>query len=99
MYKVIIDSDFEELIPNFLENRKTDVDRLKKLVLEKDYTMIGNLGHSISGVGFNYGFDFIGKIGVELQRNVATENLLEIENLIESLEKYIDNVIIEYEEM
>lgn len=99
MYKVIIDSDFEELIPNFLKNRKTDIDRLKKLVLEKDYIMIGNLGHSISGVGFNYGFDFIGKIGVELQRNVATENLLEIENLIESLEKYIDNVIIEYEEM
>lgn len=99
MCKVIIDSDFEELIPNFLKNRKTDIDRLKKLVLEKDYIMIGNLGHSISGVGFNYGFDFIGKIGVELQRNVATENLLEIENLIESLEKYIDNVIIEYEEM
>lgn len=98
-YKVIIDADFEELVPNFLKNRKLDVVKLKELIIEENYAMIGNLGHSLSGVGYNYGFNFIGNIGEELQMNVDTKDIKAIKDLIVDLENYIDNLVINYEKI
>ncbi|MCT4661817.1 MAG: Hpt domain-containing protein [Tissierellales bacterium] len=96
MNKVKIDIDFEELIPTFLENRRKDCVYLRKLLEKRDYEEMRKLGHSIKGVGYNYGFDVIGDLGKKLEEVVSVKNDLKIKEIASDIENYIENIDIEF---
>ncbi|TDO86439.1 Hpt domain-containing protein [Halanaerobium saccharolyticum] len=96
--KVYIDPDLEFLIPQFLENREEDIQRLKKLLQESEFDQIIIIGHSLKGSGGGYGFDYLTEIGSKIEKNAEAKNKEEIKNLISELKNYLDNIEIIYED-
>ena len=95
--KVYIDSDLEFLIPQFLENREEDIKNMEKNLQESNYDQIRIIGHSMKGSGGGYGFDYLTEIGAEIEKNAELKNEEQIQELIEKLKNYLNNIEIVYE--
>jgi HPt (histidine-containing phosphotransfer) domain-containing protein len=96
--RVYIDQDLEVLIPQYLENREDDIEELKSLVEEENYEKIRIIGHSLKGSGGGYGFDYLTELGSQIEKNAELKNVEEIRSLIQSLESYLNNLEIIYQE-
>ena len=94
---VTIDSDLEELIPGFLENRKKDLENLAKAAVIKDFKTIQSLGHSLKGVGGGYGFDRISEIGAVLEEAGKNSSLDSANEQINQLKDYMSRLEIVFE--
>ncbi len=96
---VNIDEDLEDLIPGFLENRVTDIDKLNSAFSENDSETLRSIGHSLKGVGGGYGFMKITEIGAEIESLAKLKDMDKIKCLIEELADYLDRVEIVYQEI
>jgi HPt (histidine-containing phosphotransfer) domain-containing protein len=97
--RVYIDQDLEVLIPQYLENREEDIKELKQLIEEENYEKIRIIGHSLKGSGGGYGFDYLTELGSQIEKNAELKNAEEIRRLIQSLESYLNNLEIVYQEL
>lgn len=95
---VNIDIDLEDLIPGFMENRQTDLQKLEQALEDQDYETLRSIGHNLKGVGGGYGFHDMTAMGAAIEEG-ASENKLEIvkEN-VTKLSHYLSNVEIVYQE-
>lgn len=94
---VKVDQDFEDIIPKFLDNRRTDVHRIVEALEQEDYEPIRVLGHGMKGFGKSYGFDYISEIGSRLELAAARKSSEEIRVCADGLMDYIDRVDVVYE--
>lgn len=94
--KVYIDQDLEILIPGYLENREEDIEKIKGLISEQNFDKIRVIGHSMKGSGGGYGFDYITEIGREIETAAGNKKISKIEESVNDLEKYLNEVEIEY---
>jgi len=98
-YEAYIDSEFEDLIPLFMKNKKQEIYDLRKYLGIHNYDQIVFLGHRIKGSGSGYGFKTIGDIGLQLEHYGAMRDENQIYDLINQLETYIQSVSIIYIDM
>lgn len=91
-----IESDLEELIPGFMQNREKDVRDLRIALANNDMDEVALLGHSLKGVGGGYGFDFVTEMGREIEEASKTGQNVLVEQLIEQLATMLDNITIIY---
>lgn len=96
---VHIDADLEDLIPDFLDNRRGDIQSLTDAIGQQDYETIQRIGHSMKGAGGGYGFDTITDIGRQIEEAATAQNVNEIQDGIDKLSFYLDHIDIIYEEM
>jgi hypothetical protein len=96
-YKVIVDKDFIDIIPGYLERKKEELFNLKNLVSHENFDEIKKIGHKMIGSGSGYGFDFITDKGRELETNAINKDKEKIVKIIEQLEDYLSNLDITYE--
>lgn len=89
---VYIDSDLEDLIPRYLENRHKDIELIKQLLSEGNLSEIQRIGHSMKGSGGGYGFDEISKIGKGIEEAAMQGDSNEIEQLINRLTQFLATV-------
>ncbi len=94
---VLVDSDLEDLIPGFLENRAHDIKSIEDALARKDYETIAQLGHTMKGVGGGYGFDAITDIGGSIEKAAKTENCVQIRQSIDALADYLARIDIVFE--
>lgn len=99
MPRVIIDSELEDLIPNYLENRKKDLLSLKGFWKNEDYKEIKNLAHKIAGSGGSYGFDQLSHISKQIEDNINSQLYHEIEYHLQEMDHYLNNIEIEFQDM
>jgi len=93
---VQVDPDLEELIPGFLENRISDVGKLRTSLDENDFVNIQSIGHSTKGVGGGYGFDLMSEIGAEIEFAAKAKDSDTIGEKINQLDDYLQRIEIEY---
>jgi HPt (histidine-containing phosphotransfer) domain-containing protein len=93
---VNVDSDIEDLIPGFLENRQQDIKSIYDALEKEDYETIRILGHSMKGAGGGYGFDEITDIGRSIEESAEGKNQEEIKKWVINLSNYLDRVEIVY---
>lgn len=93
---VTVDSDLEDLIPGFLENRRRDAAALRAALDEGRSDTLISLGHSLKGVGGGYGFHELSKIGAEIENQARSGDLDGIGGLITSMYDYLDRVEVRY---
>ena len=89
---VYVDPDLEDLIPSFIEKRRQDVAKIKKLLAIDDANSveeIRKLGHSMKGTGGGYGFNEISRIGKDIEKAANNNNKKEIDKLNTELSRYI----------
>lgn len=94
---VKVDKDLEDLIPGFMQRRRGDVKSLRASLSTGELEKIRVTGHSMKGTGGGYGFDHLSQIGAELEKAAVKEDAGGISKLIDRLEQYLDNVVIEFE--
>jgi CheY-like chemotaxis protein/HPt (histidine-containing phosphotransfer) domain-containing protein len=89
---VYIDPDLEDLIPDFMDNMKKEVDNIGALLVKDDMKEIQRIGHSMKGTGGSYGFDEITEIGREIEESAKTGDKEAIIKLNNRLDSYLSNV-------
>jgi len=95
---VNIDIDLEDLIPGFLENRQSDLQKLEQALGDQDFEILRSIGHNLKGVGGGYGFHDMTTLGAAIEES-ARENKFEIVNEnVKKLSNYLSSVEIVYEE-
>jgi HPt (histidine-containing phosphotransfer) domain-containing protein len=93
---VSIDSDLEELVPGFLENRRKDAATLARAVQTQDVKTVRLLGHRMKGDGGGYGFQEISQIGEALEQAAIREDWTVITEKTEALRTFLAQVDVVY---
>ncbi len=94
---VRIDSELEELIPNYIENRHKDIKNMTEALAKGDFETVRLLGHSMKGSGASYGFAEISVIGKKLEEAAKAKDQAGIPALIQELGDYVNNLEVVYE--
>jgi HPt (histidine-containing phosphotransfer) domain-containing protein len=94
---VTIDSDLEDLIPGFLENRRKDVNLLNEALAAGKIDTLKSIGHSLKGVGGGYGFQELSTIGAEIEKIAKAVGTAGVRELIDSMADYLDKVDVTFE--
>lgn len=94
---VRVDSDIKDLIPDFLENRRKDIQSLQEALAHQDYDSIQGRGHKLKGMGGGYGFDAITDIGRCLEEAAMEKNAEKIRHQLACLEHYLACIQVVYE--
>ena len=97
--KIIIqvDSDLEDLIPGFLDNRRREITAIFDAVGRNDYDFIAKAGHTMKGVGGGYGFDAITDIGDAIEQAAKQKDPLKIKHCLNELSNYLQRIEIVFE--
>ncbi len=96
-FVIQVDPEIEDIVPIFLQNRRSDINSLSKALEEGDFETIRILGHSMKGSGGGFGFDAITDIGQCLERAAKSQSSREIKRLVEELVSYLNRVEVVYE--
>ena len=94
---VVVDKDLEDLIPQFLARRHTEVEMLREALAAANYDQLKLSGHSMKGTGGGYGFDGISEIGADLEVAAAAADVSGIATAIDKLVDYLERIDIVYE--
>ncbi len=92
MPRVHVESDLMDLIPEFMDNRKTDVAAVRKALSGGDYPSIRRLAHTIKGLGGSFGFAEITKMGEKLEKAAEAENYAAVAAVADKLAAFLESV-------
>src|SRR5574337_2185611 len=92
---VYVDEELADLIPEFLENRRRDVELITRLIQEEKYGELTRLGHTMKGVGGSYGFTEISEIGQGIEEAGARGDREAMTMLCERLAAYLSVVTVQ----
>ena len=96
---VYVDSDLEDLVPEFIENRHEDIEKINECLDNEEIAEIQRLGHSMKGSGGGYGFHEITKLGGELEQAAKRGDKDEIDQLNKKLAQYLKVIKIVYQDL
>ncbi len=94
-HSVCVAGELRDLIPRFLANRRSEVERLRQSVARGDFDEARRIGHILKGAGGGYGFDEITRIGAEIERHAAARE--DVRGLVEALGEYLERVEVVFE--
>ncbi len=93
-----IDIDLEDLIPEYLDNRREDIAAIRGYLDTGDLNEIQRLGHSMKGSGGGYGFGQITEIGSAIEEAAIASSIPEIQEAVDYLETYLSTVKIVWQD-
>lgn len=93
-----VDVDLEDLIPEYMQNRREDIENILHLIDQGELDEVRRLGHSMKGSGGGYGFPPITEIGGELEQAALEGNVKLIVEASEKLTHYLNTVKIVWQE-
>lgn len=94
--KIEIDADLQDLVPQFVENRKRDLESLQQLVLKKDIEAIAQLAHKIKGAAAGYGFNELSDLASQLEKAAKNKDETPLESLVQKMKVHFSNIEIQY---
>ncbi|MFC1752827.1 Hpt domain-containing protein [Thermoproteota archaeon] len=86
---VEIDPDIEDLVPNFINKRKHDIEAVKEAVKNKDSEFIKITAHKMKGSCGLYGFTGLSAIARDIENKVKAGLLEEIPDDLELAKDYL----------
>lgn len=89
---VRVDPDYLDLVPGFLDNRRSEIDIIRSSAARGDFREIKRLGHGMKGAGAGYGFEVISEIGKYLEEAAINEDVTAIEAELKRLGRYLSGV-------
>lgn len=95
---VHIDSNLEGLVAGYLENRRRDIVVIRAALTREDFEPVRAIGHNIKGTGGGYGFDFITKVGDELEQAALGADTAVIIRLVTALADYLERLKVVFDQ-
>ncbi len=89
---VRVDEDLIELIPQYLGNRRKDIEAVSRALGDEDYESISTLGHTMKGSGGGFGFDRISDIGSGLEAAAMGHDAARVRQWLEMLQDFLNRV-------
>lgn len=93
---VTIDSDLEEIVPGFLENRKKDLLQIQEHLQSSSWAHIESIAHKLAGNAGSYGFNDLGEIGANLEDACQASDIEAIKLYCEQYRDYMESLQVEY---
>ena len=90
--KIKIDESILDLMPAYLENRKADIEKIKKALKADDMPAIESLAHKMKGSGASYGFERITHLGKQIESSAKENDRDQILLNVKELELFLENV-------
>lgn len=94
---VYVDADLEEIIPEFLDNRRRDIKTLTSALDRGDLDTVLSMGHQMKGAGGSYGFDAISDFGGEMETAAKAGDTEAAMEAVRRLERFLAEVEVVYE--
>ncbi|MDH5415442.1 MAG: Hpt domain-containing protein [Flavobacteriaceae bacterium] len=95
--KIIVSKDFEDYIPEYLEDIQAKVDLIKTISTSKDFTMINEICHKIKGSAGGFGFDKIGEYVTQIENCISGNDLKAIDDILQKIEDHLGTIEVVYE--
>ncbi|WP_374001078.1 Hpt domain-containing protein [Bdellovibrio bacteriovorus] len=94
--KVEIDADLQDLVPQFVENRKKDIESLSVLVEKNDLTAIAQMAHKIKGAAAGYGFAELSELAAQMEVAAKKNDPNPLSDLLKKMKIHFLNIDIHY---
>nr|BFD58161.1 hypothetical protein CKG001_02680 [Bdellovibrio sp. CKG001]BFD61588.1 hypothetical protein BdHM001_02690 [Bdellovibrio sp. HM001] len=94
--KVEIDADLQDLVPQFVENRKKDIESLSVLVEKNDLTAIAQMAHKIKGAAAGYGFVELSELAAQMEVAAKKNDSTPLPDLLKKMKIHFLNIDIHY---
>lgn len=94
---VTIDSELEEIIPEFMELTREDVKSIDNALKENDFDAIRRIAHTLKGSGGGYGFDSITEMGLSIETAAKGSDGAAVRKWLDELASFLDRVEIVFE--
>lgn len=75
-FSVSISKDISDLIPDYLEGRRTELVKLREALSKKDYAALSVLGHKLRGTAGSYGLAKLSDIGKDIEEKAMVSDLI-----------------------
>ncbi|MFC1857027.1 response regulator [Thermodesulfobacteriota bacterium] len=95
-YLVEVDEDLRDLIPDFLDNKRIDLESMQDALENKDFDGLRKMGHKLKGSFHMYGFNYISNICHEMEEAAKEKDDRVIENNLKVIKDYLSNMVIKY---
>ena len=95
-FRVQVDEDLADLVPQYLENRKKDIQKIRAALDAQDFQVVRVVGHSMAGSGGGYGFPGITRIGRNIEKYAMERDADAARASARELELYLSRVVVEY---
>ncbi|OGA17791.1 MAG: hypothetical protein A3I63_10010 [Betaproteobacteria bacterium RIFCSPLOWO2_02_FULL_66_14] len=93
---VVVTRELEPLIPNFLANRRRDLEALRAALAAADFPAVGEIGHRLKGVGASYGFDKISAIGRQIEIDARAQDHAAVASQVDAYAGHLARVRVAY---
>lgn len=93
---VYVDPELEEIMPDYLENRRKEIPVLRQALKEQTFQPIEFIGHKMRGTGPGYGLQELGTLGGILETAAQKKDPKTIETAVTALQNYLDCLEIKY---
>ncbi len=90
--KIKIDESILDLVPTYLENRRSDIKKIYTSLEADDISTIESLAHKMKGSGTSYGFEKISLIGEQMESSAKVKDREKIHLLVKKLELFLGKV-------
>lgn len=88
-----IDPAIQELVPNFLANRKRDIGLSRTALASGNFVELRRIGHNLKGTGPTYGFPTLGALGARIEKEAKEANAELLEQSINELESLLSELV------
>lgn len=95
---VVVDADLRDLIPGFLDNKRTEISEIDSLLDRKDFDGVRRIGHKLKGSFTVYGFTEAGRMGADMESAAEGRDSNRIQWIAETLLRHLEHVVVQFEE-
>lgn len=88
-----IDPAIQELVPNFLANRRRDIGLGRSALASANFGELRRIGHNLKGTGPTYGFPTLGTLGARIEKEAKEGNAELLEQSINELERLLSELV------
>jgi HPt (histidine-containing phosphotransfer) domain-containing protein len=93
---VKVDPDLRDLVPLFLAQRKSDQGNLQRLLDTGDFEAVRRIGHAMVGAGASYGFEFLSKLGEQMETAARAADAGTLARLKREFDDYLARIVVKY---
>lgn len=94
---ILVDRDLEDLIPDYLENRKKEVETIFDYYSKENFAEIQAIAHKLRGSAGSYGFSALSEIGKDLEEKAKVKDGAGIIHAINQYRLYLKRIKISYQ--
>ncbi len=95
-YSFKVDPDLRELIPDYLEKRRSELRECKSLSEKMDYSSLQKTGHKLRGSAGSYGFPVLSEVGKELEEGSRDSDIHRIRKALALYETVMARIKVRY---